>query len=100
MIMEHPIVGNTRLIRRETSLDITFLVVLRPNVQGVRKNCVSCKNFHYFANFSLEALDCNWLKLESFENLLQRYIREGWVALDNEKTIFFLEHLLVEKVNS
>ena len=46
MIMEHPIVGNTRLIRRETSLDITFLVVLRPNVQGVRKKmCFSPRIF-------------------------------------------------------
>ena len=36
--------------------------------------------------------------VESFENLLQRYVGEGKVAADNEKTYFFLNTLYYEKV--
>ena len=31
--------------------------------------------------------------VESFENLLQRHVGEGWVAIDTEKTQFFLNTL-------
>ena len=34
--------------------------------------------------------------VESFENILQQYVGEGWVAEDNEKTHFFPEHPVLQ----
>ena len=68
-----------------------------------KENCgFFFKNFHYFASFPSQALGCHWLYRnlpanridshchESFENLLQRYVGKGWVAVDNEKPVFLV----------
>ena len=66
-----------------------------------KKQCVFfLKNFHYFATSPSQALSCcywlcrNWPQpIRALrENLLQRYVREEWVSVDNEKNLFFPEH--------
>ena len=79
-------------------------------VQGVQENCVV---FHEFPlpvlpppRKDLAAIGCTEIGRpigvtvhshcgESFENPLQRYGGEGQVAMDNEKTQFFLNTLYI-----
>ena len=80
-------------------------------VQGVQENCVV---FHEFPlpvlpppRKDLAAIGCTEIGrpigvtvhlhcVESFENPLQRYGGEGRVAMDNEKTQFFLNTLYLQ----
>ena len=73
-----------------------------------RKKCVFSRNFHYFATSPSQALGCYWLYRNGPANRsdctlalgwelglksLQRYVGEGWVAVDNEKkNTVLLEH--------
>lgn len=69
--------------------------------------CYSPKNFHYIATSPSRkhwaaigqigapiGVTVHSLYVESFENILQRYIGEGWVAMDKEKQFFWTPCIL------
>ena len=67
-----------------------------------KKNCVFFQEFSLFCHLSLAknwaGISCTKIGVtvhgvdDSFENLLQRYVGEGRVAVNDEKNTIFPEH--------